>query len=92
MKLLDLAVQAVDGTKVPSTAARVRSYDASQLSELLDRVDKAIADLEVQNEGREVHGVASPARVVSWRSRTKGEKSSGPEKLACQKTLRQRVR
>ena len=83
MKLLDpvsstgqaLALQAVDGTLVPSTAARVRSYDASQLSELLDWVDKAITDLEVQNEGGE-DGV--PARL--------------PEKLADQKTLRQRVR
>ena len=70
-----LAVQAVDGTLVPSTAARVRSYDASQLGELLDRVDKAIAGLEVQNEGGE-DGV--PARL--------------PEKLADQRTLRQRVR
>ena len=55
-----LAVQAVDGTRVAANAARVRSYDAGQLRELLDRVEKAIADLEVQNEGGE-DGV--PARL-----------------------------
>ena len=72
---LDLADLAVDGTKVPANAAWHRSYPEKQLRQLLERVEKAIADLEAQNEGGQ-DGV--PARL--------------PEKLADQKTLRQRAR
>ena len=75
MELVDLAVQAVDGTKLHANAAKARSYDAAQLRELLDRVEQAIADLEAQNEGGED---GAPPRL--------------PEKLADQKTLRQRVK
>ena len=53
MKLVDLAVQAVDGTKMAASASAYRSYDAERLAQLLDRVDRAIADLEAQNEGGE---------------------------------------
>ena len=53
MKLVDLAVQAVDGTKVGANAARDRTYSAEELGRLLNRVEKAIADLEDQNEGGE---------------------------------------
>ena len=38
MELVDLAVQAVDGTKVTANAARIRTYDAKRLQKLLDRV------------------------------------------------------
>ena len=48
--LIDLAVQAVDGTKIPANAARDRNYDATELQRLLDRTDAAIADMETQNE------------------------------------------
>ena len=58
MKLVDLAVQAVDGTKVAANAASKRSYDAEGLGRLLTRVEKAIADLEGQNEAGE--GDAAP--------------------------------
>ncbi len=53
MKLVDLAVQAVDGTKMAASASVHRSYDGERLAQLLDRVDRAIADLEAQNEGGE---------------------------------------
>ena len=53
MKLVDLAVQAVDGTKVGANAAKDRTYNAEELGRLLNRVEKAIADLEDQNEGGE---------------------------------------
>ena len=53
MELVELAVQAADGTKVPANASLYRSYDADQLCELLYWVEKAIADLEAQNEGGE---------------------------------------
>jgi transposase len=47
--LVDLAIQAVDGTKVSGNAAKERSYDQKGLDRLLDRTEQAIADLEAQN-------------------------------------------
>ena len=58
MELVDLAVQAVDGTKVYANAAVIRTYDAKRLQELLDRVNRAIESLEAQNEGGEEGVVA----------------------------------
>jgi transposase len=49
--LVDLAVQAVDGTRVAGSAARERTLDAAGLADLLGRVETAIAELEAQNEG-----------------------------------------
>ena len=60
MDLVDLAVQAVDGTKVMANAARDRSYDTEWLSSLLERVEKSIEDLEARNEAGED---ATPARL-----------------------------
>ena len=53
MKLVDLAIQAVDGTKMGANASDGRTYDAEQLRRILDRVERAISDLEAQNEGGE---------------------------------------
>ena len=53
MELVDLALQAVDGTKVAASAARERNYDAKRLGKLLERVEKAIVDLEAQNQAGE---------------------------------------
>ena len=53
MELVDLAVQAVDGTKASSNASVNRSYDAAGLRGLLERLERAIADLEAQNEAGE---------------------------------------
>jgi transposase len=49
--LIDLAVQAVDGTKVQGNAAGNRTYDPAGLRRLLERTEAAIAELEAQNEG-----------------------------------------
>jgi len=51
MGLVDLAVQAVDGTKILGNAARARTYDEKGLRKLLERTEAAIAELEAQNEG-----------------------------------------
>ena len=51
-------MQAVDGTKVVANASVNRSYDAAGLSGLLERLEKAIADLEAQNEPGEDATVA----------------------------------
>ena len=50
MELVDLAVQAVDGIKVVANASSCRSYDAEGLAKLLERLDRAITELEDQNE------------------------------------------
>jgi transposase len=47
--LVDLALQAVDGTKVQGNAAKDRTYDAADLRALLERTEAAIRDLEAQN-------------------------------------------
>ena len=60
MELVDLALQAVDGTKVQANASGERSYARDQLERLMERVEKAIEDLESQNEGGED---AVPARL-----------------------------
>jgi len=48
--LVDLAVQAIDGTKIAGNASKDRTYDAKKLQQLLNRTEAAIADLEEQNE------------------------------------------
>ena len=53
MELVELAVQAVDGTKVRANAAKDRSYDADGLRRLLGRLEEAIDELEAQNEAGE---------------------------------------
>ena len=50
LRLVDLAVQAVDGTRIPANAARDRNYGAVELGHLLERTEKAIAEMEAQNE------------------------------------------
>ena len=51
LKLIDLVVQAVDGTKISANAAGDRNYDASELRRLLEHTEAAIAEMEAQNEG-----------------------------------------
>ena len=59
MELVDMAVQAVDGTKVASNASVNKSYDAAGLRGLLERLERAIADLEAQNEAGEEAAITS---------------------------------
>ena len=51
MGLVDLAMQTVDGTKLPGNASTDRTYNAATLQKLLDRTEAATAELEAQNEG-----------------------------------------
>jgi long-subunit acyl-CoA synthetase (AMP-forming) len=51
LKLIDLALQAVDGTKITANAARDRTYDAAELQRLLKRTEATIIEMETQNEG-----------------------------------------
>jgi transposase len=47
--LVDLAIQAVDGTKLAGNAAKDRTHDQQGLERLIERTERAIADLEAQN-------------------------------------------
>ena len=48
--LTDLALQALDGTRISANAAGDRTHNAHELQRLLDRVDSEIKELESQNE------------------------------------------
>ena len=50
MDLVDLAVQAIDGSKIAANAAKERTYDAKGLQKLLERTEKVIRELETENE------------------------------------------
>lgn len=58
--LVDLALQAVDGSKVAGSAAKDQIYDTARLRRLLERTEAAITDLEAQNRGGEE---TPPARL-----------------------------
>jgi len=50
MDLVDMAIQAVDGTRIAANAARDRTHDAKELPALLGRAEEAIRQLERENE------------------------------------------
>jgi transposase len=50
MNLVDLAVQAIDGSKISGNAAKERTYDNEGLHKLLERTEKIILELEKENE------------------------------------------
>jgi transposase len=50
MDLVDMAVQAIDGTRIAANASRDRTYDAKGLRHLLERTEQAIEKLEQENE------------------------------------------
>ena len=49
--IVDLAVQALDGTKIAANAAGDQTYDSAGLERLLAKTETAIENLEAQNEG-----------------------------------------
>jgi transposase len=50
LDLVDLAVQAVDGTKIKANASRYRTCKKTDLERLMDQVEDTIRELEAQNE------------------------------------------
>jgi len=62
--LLDLAVQAVDGTKVAANAAGDQTCDMARLEKLLASTEDAISELEAQNKsGNEPSPPCLPAEL-----------------------------
>lgn len=49
LDLVDLAVQAVDGTKIAGNASKDRTYGAKGLKRLIERTDEVIRELEQEN-------------------------------------------
>ena len=86
-KLVDLALQAVDGTKMHANASGDRTLDAAGLKRLLVRLGAAVDALEAQNEGSEdaspVHLPAELAEKEALRERVRSamEKLAGSEEL-----------
>ena len=58
--LVDLAMQAVDGTRIAANAGMRHTHDAQELQRLLTRTEQALADLEAQNA---TGGDAPPPRL-----------------------------
>ena len=64
MDLVDMAVQAVDGTKIQANAAKDLTYNAEGLQQLLQRTDIVIQELEKQNEaGDDLSPVHLPEKL-----------------------------
>jgi transposase len=64
LDLVDLAVQAIDGTKIAGNASRDRTYDRKGLKRLLERTDKAINELEQDNNaGNDAFFVHLPEKL-----------------------------
>ena len=64
MNLIDLAVQAIDGSKMIANAAKERTYDAKGLRKLLEGTEKAIQELENENEaGNDASPVHLPEKL-----------------------------
>ena len=88
MQLVDLAVQAVDGTKVAANATRDRTYDAERGRRLLDRLEQAIEDLEAQNEeGEDALAVHLPEELADKRA-LREQVRQAMDDLASQEGLR----
>jgi hypothetical protein len=88
LELVDLEVQAVDGTKVMANAAKDRTYDAAGLQKLLERTETAILDLEAQNEGGEDPPPPYLPQELSQRQKLKEQVQEAMEQVAQEGLIR----
>ena len=78
--LVDLAVQAVDGTKIPGNSSTDRTYNAVPLQKLLDWTEAAIAELEAQNmKWRRSTSTASGSSVAGGTGGLREQVGSAPQ-------------
>ena len=89
MDLVDLAFQAVDGTKVRANAANDRTYDDETLRRLLERSDRTICDLEAQNEAGEDAPSANLPPELAGKEALRERMRRAREKLADSDRLKQ---
>jgi transposase len=84
MGLLNMAVQAVDGTKIVGNASKSRTYSAEGLKKLLDRTEIAIKELEAENEaGNDVPPQHLPQKL-SDAKRLRDEVKAAMQRLAAE--------
>ena len=75
--LVDLAVQAVDGTKMAGNASKDRTFSRKGLDRLAERTAAAIADLEAQNEtGGDDSPPRLPPGLTEWVQREQAVKAA----------------
>ena len=89
MELLDLAVQAVDGTKVRANAANDRTYDDEALRRLSKRLKRTICDLEAQNEAGEDAAPANLPQELAHKEALRERMRQAKETLANSDRLKQ---
>ena len=89
MELVDLAFQAVDGTKVRANAANDRTYDDETLRRLLERSERTIRDLEAQNEAGEDAPPANLPPELADKKALRERMCRAKEKLADSDSLKQ---
>lgn len=82
--LVDLAVQAVDGTKIAGNASKDRTYDAKRLQQLLERTEAAIANLEEQNEQGNDPPPAHLPQQLAHKQKLQDEVKAAMEQLAAE--------
>lgn len=81
MGLVDLAMQAIDGSKVAGNAARDRTLDAKGLGRLLERTERLIEQLEAQNQA-EAESEAGLARLPKELAQAEGLREQVKSALA----------
>ncbi len=80
--LVDMAIQAIDGTKVGGNTARKRTYTALQLSELEEKIAATIRELEELNElGEDLQPSNLPDQLAD-KKRLLGQVRAAMEELA----------
>lgn len=84
MGLVDLALQAIDGTKVVANASNDRTHDTVQLQRLLERIEAAIEDLEVQNETSDAPPPPHLPQALAQAQRLRTEVKAAMERLAAE--------
>lgn len=83
MRLLDMVLQAVDGTKVSANASKSCTYSAEELKKLLERTVAAIQELEAENEAGNDPPPRLPERL-SEAKRLRDEVKAAMERLAAE--------
>jgi len=80
--LVDMAVQAIDGTKIAGNASKHRTYDREGLQRLLERTEKTINELEKENEvGNDPPPSHLPPKLIQA-EQLRAEVKAAMEKLA----------
>ena len=89
MELVELAVQAVDGTKVRANAAKDRTYDAEGLRRLLGRLEETIDELEAQNEAGDDSSVSHLPETLHDRKVLREQVRESMRRLASEDSQKQ---